>query len=48
MAWSPQSPDLNLIELDWDELGKKSRKLVNKHWNKPSKQYLMSLVEIMH
>lgn len=58
MVWPPQSPDLNPIELLWDELDRNIRKTcptsekdlwekLQKEWNKLKPETLEKLIERM-
>ena len=58
MEWPEQSPDLNPIELVWDELDRRVKakqptstthlwELLQECWEELSKQYLISIVERM-
>ena len=58
MTWPPQSPDLNPIELLWDELDRKIRtvcprskshlwNIIGQEWNNIQKETIRKLIERM-
>ena len=58
MTWLPQSPDLNPIELLWDELDRKITTecptsksylwdIIEQEWNKSQKETIRKLIERM-
>ena len=58
MSWPPQSPDLNPIELLWDELDRKIRtvcptskfhlwNIIEQEWNNIQKETIRKLIERM-